>query len=278
MFTLLVEERGLLQDSPQNIPGGSGHITSINDIIQFCVENDTFTHANGDTRRYTFDLFIAIVQATGKNLLPQIQPYLRQNQLKEYANVFDSILAQGAGEGTTNSGQYQSSYHTSGYGGSGQIGDQVGNQINNQQIAPEASENAEDELAPMEGSCQFCGGCGPEATEAELDLHYWQHCPVLMACPRCQQVIEIATYPEHLLDECDYKEEYQPCNTCGQAILSEEMEQHVVSDQCVPHPPNEDTNRCPLCLTDIEPGKEGWLVHLLDAPGCPKNPRTNGSQ
>jgi hypothetical protein len=45
----------------------------------------------------------------------------------------------------------------------------------------------------QEGVCQFCGGCGPHATEAQLDLHYWQACPLLTACPRCQQIVEIAT-------------------------------------------------------------------------------------
>jgi hypothetical protein len=45
----------------------------------------------------------------------------------------------------------------------------------------------------QEGVCQFCGGCGPRATEAQLDLHYWQACPMLTACPRCQQIVEIAT-------------------------------------------------------------------------------------
>ena len=67
-----------------------------------------------------------------------------------------------------------------------------------------------------QGVCQFCGGCGPDATEAKLDLHYWQDCPFLMACTRCTQIVEIPTLPEHLLAECEHKNDYNACQVCGQ--------------------------------------------------------------
>ena len=47
------------------------------------------------------------------------------------------------------------------------------------------------------------------------------------------------------------------------------------SDGGAPDPAT--ASRCALCHGDIAPDKEGWLAHLLDAPGCPSNPRTNGA-
>jgi hypothetical protein len=134
-------------------------------------------------------------------------------------------------------------------------------------------------VAEVEGSgtCQFCGGCGPNAAEATLDLHYWQACPMLTSCGRCQQVIEIATLTEHLLEECDARGEYAPCAVCGDAVLAAEMQAHTAAAACRAAPDPTTASRCALCHADIAPDKEGWLAHLLDAPGCPCNPRTNGA-
>lgn len=130
------------------------------------------------------------------------------------------------------------------------------------------------EQASAEGVCQFCGGCGPAATEQELDLHYWQSCPMLTSCTRCQQVVEIATLSEHLLDECEHKEDYEACGTCGDAVLRAQLPAHEKAGKCKAQPDPAVANRCPLCHKDIGPEKEGWLQHLLDQ-GCSANPRTN---
>ena len=128
---------------------------------------------------------------------------------------------------------------------------------------------------PDAGLCQFCGGCGPGATEQELDVHYWQHCPVLIPCDQCTQIIEIAALSEHLLTECEHRAEYEQCIVCGEAERPQDMQSHQQSEWCRPPLDPSIANRCPLCHADIHPGREGWLEHLIDAV-CPANPRTAG--
>ena len=52
--------------------------------------------------------------------------------------------------------------------------------------------------------CDFCGISNPEFTdENTMDLHYWQHCPALVECQFCEQVVELTGLTEHRLKECD---------------------------------------------------------------------------
>jgi len=74
-------------------------------------------------------------------------------------------------------------------------------------------------------SCMFCGVKDPAWNENDLDVHYWKDCPLLISCPSCAQIVEIAGLPEHLLDECDSKDSYVPCevtgiNTCSSSSSS----------------------------------------------------------
>ncbi|CAM9718793.1 unnamed protein product, partial [Chrysoparadoxa australica] len=62
-------------------------------------------------------------------------------------------------------------------------------------------------------------------SEENLDLHYWQSCPMLMSCMECGQVIEISTLPEHLLDECAKKADYEECSVSGMAVRREDMKE-----------------------------------------------------
>ena len=98
---------------------------------------------------------------------------------------------------------------------------------------------------------------------------------MLMCCKRCSQVIEVATLAEHLLDECEHKADYEPCATCGDALLGKDLEAHMAAQACHPLPDPAAGQRCSLCHGDIEPGREGWLHHLLES-GCPSNPRGKG--
>ncbi|RYG94228.1 hypothetical protein EON65_57835 [archaeon] len=68
-------------------------------------------------------------------------------------------------------------------------------------------------------SCMFCGEHNKAWTENDLDLHYWKDCPLLISCPSCAQIVEIAGLPEHLLDECDEKKNYVPCDVTGKALV-----------------------------------------------------------
>merc|ERR1712232_570428 len=54
-------------------------------------------------------------------------------------------------------------------------------------------------------TCQFCGRHDPSFTDMKLDVHYWRECPMLCGCPRCEQIIEVSTLNDHLLNECTKK-------------------------------------------------------------------------
>ena len=95
---------------------------------------------------------------------------------------------------------------------------------------------------------------------------------MLMACPHCSQIIEIATLQEHLLDECERKGDFEPCPNCGDAILARDLDAHTRARKCKPLPDASVASRCPLCSKDILPDKRGWVTHLIDE-GCLKNPR-----
>ena len=99
-----------------------------------------------------------------------------------------------------------------------------------------------------------------------------------MSCSRCQQVVEIATLQEHLLEECEKRGEFSPCPTCGDAQEAAKLEAHMAARSCrAPPGAASGLQRCPLCHHDVGAGKEGWLQHLLDDPaGCAANPRNNG--
>eukprot|EP01083_Nonionella_stella_P161666 529814_1 len=132
----------------------------------------------------------------------------------------------------------------------------------------EAAAHEEDEEA--EDMCNFCGLRDASFMENEenLDLHYWQSCPMLTSCKLCEQVIEIATLHEHILTECESGIKHELCAQCNIPYVGSEREQH----QCVDKTPN-GNGVCPLCLKHIPSGSEPWKQHLLKYPGCKANPR-----
>ena len=130
---------------------------------------------------------------------------------------------------------------------------------------------ASDESASSLHICQFCGdGDGHSWTEDKLDMHYLSDCPYLAPCPACQQILEIASLPDHLLDECKYKVQYVPCDVTGLAIKVTEMTAWQRSPSCVSPPDN--CFYCPMCLSAVEDDTEPWRTHLLKK--CPQNLRT----
>ena len=135
-----------------------------------------------------------------------------------------------------------------------------------------------DTLTAGTGLCQFCGGCGPGASEQVLDLHYWRDCPMLTACGACGQVVEVAVLHEHLLSECERASDFKECSVCGAAVALGGGREHAASGACVPVTDPHTAARCPLCFGDVAPpNKSGWLMHLLGGRGCPANSRSNGA-
>ncbi|CDW88088.1 centrosomal protein of 104 kda [Stylonychia lemnae] len=121
--------------------------------------------------------------------------------------------------------------------------------------------------------CQFCGKNDSAFAQSEnIDMHYWRECIMLTECTFCSQVIEISTYNQHLLNECDKAKDFKQCGRCKESVNVAEYEQHVADKSCLINKPLKAANRCPLCHQDIKPGESGWKKHLTDE-GCPKNPR-----
>jgi hypothetical protein len=52
-----------------------------------------------------------------------------------------------------------------------------------------------------------------------LTLPSYQDCALLAPCPACAQVVEVAGLPEHLLDECDQKASFVPCDVTGKHAI-----------------------------------------------------------
>ena len=129
-------------------------------------------------------------------------------------------------------------------------------------------------LASVDGlshACMYCHATGL-ADEGALDLHYWGECAMLAPCPRCSQVVEVARLNEHLLSECAHKQNHRACPRCKEAIAAQFFEQHVRRNTCLEAKPTAAANRCPLCHSDVAPGDQGWLTHLVHE-GCPKSTR-----
>ena len=57
---------------------------------------------------------------------------------------------------------------------------------------PEAGKRGDDSPGEPPPHCQFCGleDLGFKSGAA-LDLHYWKHCPLLIQCEYCEQVVEL---------------------------------------------------------------------------------------
>ncbi|XP_052760186.1 centrosomal protein of 104 kDa-like isoform X2 [Mya arenaria] len=123
----------------------------------------------------------------------------------------------------------------------------------------------------MDNICIFCGEKNPSFTEEGLDLHYWKNCPMLKRCANCKQVVEIASYTDHLLTECEAKSNYAKCNRCTEAITKPEYEQHVAEKAC--NASKNNMNHCPLCHQNHLTGEDGWKNHLMGKDGCKQNPR-----
>lgn len=123
----------------------------------------------------------------------------------------------------------------------------------------------------MDNICIFCGERNESFTEEGLDLHYWKHCPMLKRCTNCKQVVEIATYTDHLLNECEAKNNYSKCNRCTEAIPKSEYDPHVSEKSC--NAAKGSLNHCPLCHQNIPAGEDGWKNHLMGKEGCKQNPR-----
>ena len=122
-------------------------------------------------------------------------------------------------------------------------------------------------------NCEYCGKYDPHFSEDTLDIHMWKDCPMLCFCPSCENVVEILSLNQHLIEECENKEGFRECARCKEAVGIEEYEQHVEELGCNPGHPTSQCWRCPLCHVDVKPAHaDGWKEHIL-VRQCPNNER-----
>ena len=70
-----------------------------------------------------------------------------------------------------------------------------------------------------EKTCNFCGQYDENFNEESIDIHYWKSCPMLTPCWECEQVIEISSLNDHLIEECQHRHKYKQCDKCKSVFL-----------------------------------------------------------
>ncbi|KAG2223406.1 hypothetical protein INT45_001712 [Circinella minor] len=134
------------------------------------------------------------------------------------------------------------------------------------------TQQSDDALLDDKNICIFCEESNPDFNEDTLISHYYEECPVLTSCSRCQIILEISTLNDHTFRDCAKRHLVKQCTRCRQAVPVEQWLQHTLKQTCSAIPDNE--TRCPLCLEHIDPATDSqWKTHLLSGDGCPKNTR-----
>ena len=92
---------------------------------------------------------------------------------------------------------------------------------------------------------------------------------------RSRQVVEVSSYTEHLLTECDSADKYKECPRCREAVKATELAAHTKKAACPPAKPGAAGARCALCHKDVPAGgsEGGWRRHLAEKPGCSAHAR-----
>ncbi len=81
----------------------------------------------------------------------------------------------------------------------------------------------------------FCNEVNEKFVKQGFEMHYWKSCPMLKQCNECKQVIEVAVQTEHLLTECQFKNNYKKCSRCTEAVNvtnQTENELHFKNEKC----------------------------------------------
>lgn len=232
-------------------------------VMKFAQDNGCFTHSNGEVRDATKDLTVAVQKHTGTQAIEPYLKGLRPKQLEEYEYAFDG----GTGAMTRKAAQSKSSLPK--FDGPTSPRSAGAKAQAKGHASPHKKGQDKDDEALDFTTCMFCGMRDPTWNEDALDLHYWKDCALLAPCPACAQVVEVAGMADHLLDECEHKEEYTTCATTGLAVEKTKLGEWNASPQCKPCPTG--TMYCPLCLGVVEDTDDAWRNHLFQ--NCPKNTR-----
>lgn len=120
--------------------------------------------------------------------------------------------------------------------------------------------------------CRFCKGVVLVSHAKDLEMHKEFECLMFTQCNKCEEVIEVKKLTSHLLNECNFKNEFQQCTRCKEPIMIDDYVLHIESNACLPLRELNGYNRCPLCHKDIPPTDRGFYTHLI-VDGCPKQSR-----
>ena len=254
----------LLKDLVTTHGVGSSSGLSAENVMGFVKSLNAFSHSNGEVRDAAKYLTVALHKHVGEEPLAPYLELLRPKQLEEYVAALGGV--DDGSKASARGGDHHSSHSKAKGGG-----------VNTSAVKSEKKDDPSTSSKDGGGggdvvftTCMFCGKSDSAWDEDGLDLHYWKECPLLSPCPACAQIVEIAGLPEHLLDECEQKDSYCPCDTTGLAIRKDEMDSWTKGPSCVPPPEN--CMYCPLCLASVEDTDTAWRDHLLY--GCPKNGRS----
>jgi len=239
---------------------------NLNDFIKETL-NGSFQDATGHTN---------VLERDAKSIKEQSRPSRTMNRTSSGASGKSRMSSQRSSTrgGKRGRGRARGRGSARGRGrgrGRGQTAQHSREEAVKQQAMHEEEEEEEEE---QEDVCNFCGLRDKSFVENEenLDLHYWQSCPMLTSCKLCEQVIEIATLHEHILTECESGIKHQVCNKCNIPFPAQQLHQH---QQHCNENGGHDVVKCPLCLLNISgsDAAQSWKQHLLKYPGCKANPR-----
>ena len=248
--------------------GGAGF--NPESVMSFIKSNSCYSHPHAEVRDAARELTVAVQMLVGSAVIDDYLKLLRPKQLEEYQQCF----AKAAEAAKTHSKVMHEFTGNDKHDMSPrskrrqQHGDQT--KVNTAAARAEAkSAFVEDDGSRDFTKCMFCGAGAPHWNEDALDLHYWQDCAMLVPCPACAQVVEVAGLPEHLLGECEYKEAFVHCNKTGLAVRRNEWPAWQTSSNY--QVPPEGSFYCPLCMGVTEDTDAAWRKHLLYA--CKGNAR-----
>lgn len=263
--------------------------------MSFCMP--ALEHIAGSVRDATSQLIYQIYRLdreTVKNYLPPDEPSTRRNLL--YRNIFDQLdridgkptqaelkaqrereakEAEKKKQAEIQELQAQVQFLRQNNAKMSQPQEKTqGKQNEQESVSPQAQPDNFDQEDPLDRLCIFCGERDEGFDEEGLDLHYWRNCPMLKRCEHCKQVVEISTYNEHLLSECDKKSEFGKCSRCNEAIPANQLQKHVASKKCEVNKADKQA-KCPMCHKNIPLGEESWKSHLTGQgkDACLENPR-----
>lgn len=228
-----------------------------------CLEN-----SNADVRNQASLLIVEVYRIIGGQ---KVNQYLNQTKIRknhyenlkqEFNKIDNSSLA-----GSKNSSMAHSHEHIN--------PSKSKSKFAKEEPKPKPKQKKKSEPSQPEKSCNFCKQSSPLfMNDNEYDMHLWQDCPMLITCEQCTQVVEIADFTEHLLEECSNSQDFEECPKCRLAIDVHEIENHIANNEC--EEIGEDYVTCPLCLEQLEAEDDDlekvWFEHLI-LNTCPKNTR-----